>query len=327
MNKNNISPRNNQGFYKDNLSIAYWLGGSVPAMFVPEHVSGKIFTESRRKMTEEVFRHMNANDIAFPSHTTIAAAAGLKRQAALEYLNWAEEVGIFKIVHRAKQWDSNIYFLGDVLKDYRVRWSLRNVFNGLHRVFSKTIKVLNEAANIAKRTLLLNNNVFKKNTSKGDYKEIKLHTSPYIENKKLYYNTKKALWADWSINEDDYRREIQMLDQNVLLKIAEQEDIRKDRKYQQFKRNDAKYPTYYSDMVEKFDLPPFVHHKKSFTSDNSRKISQTVMQERLVLCNAEMDFNRRLAMFQRLKDQVERASIPYIQKIIDKTHKKIADAS
>jgi hypothetical protein len=80
-------------------------------------------------------------------------------------------------------------------------------------------------------------------------------------------------------------------------------------------------------MYEPWKKPGPIIEKPAITSHNSGKISQTVMQERLVLCNAEMDFNRRLAMFQRLKVQVERASIPYIQFLIDKTHKKIADAS
>ncbi len=283
MNKNIISLSNNQAFIKDNLSVAYWLGGSTPAMFVPEHLSNKIFTESRRKMTEEVLRHINANDVAFPSHTTIAKAAGLKRQAAFEYLKWAEEIGIFKVIHRAKQWDSNIYFLGDVLKDCRVRWSLRNVFNGLHKAFSKTVDVLNKAAKIAKRTLLLNNNVFKRNTNQGDYKEVKLHASPYIKNSNLYQNMKKALWSDWSVDEDRYRAGVKMIDDKLLKQEVN-----------------------------------VVH------SHNTGKISPNVMQERLVLCSAETNLNRRLAMFERLRSQVERASVPYIERLINKTHDKLS---
>ncbi len=62
--------------------------------------------------------------------------------------------------------------------------------------------------------------------------------------------------------------------------------------------------------------PPVISH-------NTGKISSNVMNERLVLCNAETNLHRRLAMFERLKMQVEGASVPYIDFMINKTKRKM----
>ncbi len=56
---------------------------------------------------------------------------------------------------------------------------------------------------------------------------------------------------------------------------------------------------------------------------NESKISQDLMQERLQMCAKEENLNRRLLMLQRLKNQVERASVPYIDFMINKTRGKM----
>jgi hypothetical protein len=53
------------------------------------------------------------------------------------------------------------------------------------------------------------------------------------------------------------------------------------------------------------------------------KISQDLMQERLQMCAKEENLNRRLLMLERLKMQVERASVPYIDFMIRKTLVKL----
>lgn len=53
------------------------------------------------------------------------------------------------------------------------------------------------------------------------------------------------------------------------------------------------------------------------------KISSDLMQYRLQLCAAEENLNRRLLMLQKLKTQVERASVPYIDFMIKKTQTKM----
>lgn len=52
-------------------------------------------------------------------------------------------------------------------------------------------------------------------------------------------------------------------------------------------------------------------------------ISPNLMNDRIVLCNAEVNLSRRLAMFERLRNQVERASVPYIDFMINKTKRKM----
>lgn len=53
------------------------------------------------------------------------------------------------------------------------------------------------------------------------------------------------------------------------------------------------------------------------------KISADLMQDRLTICSKEVDLNRRLLMLERLKDQVERASIPFIDFQIRKVKGKL----
>ncbi len=271
------------------------LGGSCPATFVPEPISNNIFTPTRIKIISIVIRYINMNDVAFPSHEKIAKEAGCQRGAVLECLKIAESFGLFKVVHRGKQWDSNIYFLGDVLKDHRVRWSLRFIFGGLHRAFHKTIELLNKASsfpekavNELKRTLLISINVFKKNTSISSYRESRLYSTPFVK-KENWLNRQKHLWSDWSIRESDlhYQRE----------------------------ERDSMYKSWTKPRQEK-ELPPVI-------SLNIGKISPSVMNERLVMCNTEVNLTRRLAMFERLRNQVERASVPYIDFMITKTKRKI----
>ncbi len=54
-------------------------------------------------------------------------------------------------------------------------------------------------------------------------------------------------------------------------------------------------------------------------------ISSSLMNERVDMCNSEKNLTRRLYMFERLKTQVAKASVPYINFLIMKTKKKIED--
>lgn len=340
-NYSNISVRNNQDFFKDYLNIAFWLKGSMPAWFEPEPLY-HVFTELRLAILQEILKYIGIHKQAHPSHETIAKKVGCSRNAVLDALKLFENMGLLKVTHRHKEYKSNIYELGEVLKFPAVRWALRNSMSNLSYAFhamkdrlaqevqakiQEGKKLLNALLTTVKRqdsTLLLNNNVLKElNTNQVDYKDIKLYRSPYIKNKDLYHNMKKALWADWSMNEDDYRRSLKMLEEDLLFDFDAQEEIIKDRKYQQFKRNDAKYPDYYKDMHE--------YHKKNGNEfkvpekpvDNITRISAQVMNERLSLCNQEPNLDRRLLMLERLRKQVERASIPFIDFQIKKTRSKL----
>lgn len=58
-------------------------------------------------------------------------------------------------------------------------------------------------------------------------------------------------------------------------------------------------------------------------SHNEGKIHAVIMHERLELCSQEPSLPRRIMMLERLRGQVERASIPYIQFLITKNKKKL----
>jgi hypothetical protein len=76
-------------------------------------------------------------------------------------------------------------------------------------------------------------------------------------------------------------------------------------------------------MYKSWEKPRKESKPEPVISHDFGKISSTVMQERLVMCMKEENLHRRLAMFERLKTQVERASIPYINLMINKTRGKM----
>ncbi len=336
----NISVRNNQAFSKEYLSVASMLGGSTPAMFLPEHRSG--YTPLRLKMINFVIRSLNINKVSFPSQSTIAKAVGCNREAVNRAFKFFEEQGIFIVKSGKKRYRTNIYSLGAVLCNPQVRWALRYVCTGLTRAYHRIASDLNDMVKKSivepKRTLLYKINVLKElNTSVCSYRkrrdckdvcfkqhrEDRLYSKPYMP-KNIWLNMKKSMWADWSITEEDYIKGFQMniqhLDQDLLFDEEAQEDIRKDRRYQQFKKNDAKYPNLYRELKE-YNNPQ--QPKPVVISHNEGKISHAVMTDRIAICKKESSLDRRIAMFERLKTQVERGSIPFINYHITETKKKL----
>ena len=49
------------------------------------------------------------------------------------------------------------------------------------------------------------------------------------------------------------------------------------------------------------------------------------MEQRVIMSNNEPNLDRRLMMFEKLKTQVQRASVRYIEILIEKTKKKISE--
>ncbi len=287
---NNNSVSNNQAFSQSYLNIAFILGGSVPAMFVPEHILG--YTPLRLKMINFVIRYININKIAFPSQSTVAKAVGCNREAVNIAFKFFEEQGLFIIKSGKQRWRTNIYSLGAVLCNSQVRWALRYVCTGLTRAYHRIAMDLKDLVKKAivepKRTLLYKINVFKKNnTSISSYKEKRLYSTPFLK-KEDWLNRQKQLWSDWSVRESELHYQLE-----------ERESM-----YKQW-------------------VKPRQEVKEPIISHNTGKISPTIMQERLVLCQAEANLYRRLAMFERLKTQVEGASVPYINFMITKTRRKM----
>jgi len=86
-----------------------------------------------------ILRSINIHNSSFLSLTTIGKAGNVNRQAAAKFLDLCETLGIFKIVRRGKERNSNIYSLGEVLKNPEVRWALRDVFLNLTRAYTKMV--------------------------------------------------------------------------------------------------------------------------------------------------------------------------------------------
>lgn len=104
------------------------------------------------------------------------------------------------------------------------------------------------------------------------------------------------------------------------------EKEKKDEEYRQYRTKSNNAFHYPKDF--KTPIKPWLKDKESkppVISHNVGKISVSVMQERLALCNAEGNLYRRLAMFEKLKTQVERASVAYIDFMIQKTNNKMRE--
>jgi len=288
---NNISVCNNQAFSKEYLNIAFMLKASVPATFVPEHISG--YTPLRLKMINFIIRSLNINKISFPSQSTIAKAVGCNRETVNVAFKFFEEQGLFIIKSGKKRWRTNIYSLGAVLCNYQVRWALRYVCTGLtrayHRIADELRSFIKKAVVEPKRTLLYKINVFKRiNTSISSYREKRLYSTPFLK-KEDWLNRQKHLWSDWSVRESELH-----------YKLEERESM-----YKQWVKPKT--------VVEK---PPAISH-------NTGKISSTLMNERISMCKREPDISRRLAMYDKLKTQVERGSMAFIDYLIRETKNTI----
>lgn len=257
-------------------------------MFVPEHISG--YTPLRLKMINFVIRSLNIHKVSFPSQSTIAKSVGCNREAVNRAFVFFEEQGLFIIKSGKQRWRTNIYSLGAVLCNAQVRWSLRYVCIGLtrayHRIANDLKSLVKSAIVEPKRTLLYKINVFKKNnTSIYSYREKVLYSTPYV-NKEDWLNRQKELWSDWSVRESElhFQRE-------------ERESM-----YKQW-------------------IKPRQEPATALVARNLGKISPTLMNERISICKKEQNIDRRLIMYERLKTQVERESIPFINYLIKEMNK------
>jgi len=285
MNNNNISLSINQAFSQQCLNIAYWLGGSLPATFVPEKLS-EIFTLSRQKMFKCILRSINIHNSSFISLTTIGKAGNVNRQAAAEFLDLCETLGIFKIIRRGKERKSNIYSLGEVLKNSAVRWSLRDVFLNLTRSYTKMVDAikgmsacLETPINKQKRTLLININVFKKKyTSSSSYRERVLHSTPFLP-KQDWLNQQKALWADWSLTPGTYMTKNDYQKYYGKSDFPENEIKRKIQTQSEQQRfNKRKYPSDFPSLTPAYD-PFHTTDSDSHNKYSSKEIYQKSLRK------------------------------------------------
>lgn len=96
---------------------------------------------------------------------------------------------------------------------------------------------------------------------------------------------------------------------------------KKDEEYRQYKtksNNFYKYPNDFNKPVK-----PWEKDKPVIIKPVEVKIHSVVMYERLDLCSKEDNLSRRVLMLERLRGQVERASVPYIDFLLRKTKSKM----
>lgn len=102
------------------------------------------------------------------------------------------------------------------------------------------------------------------------------------------------------------------------------EKEKKDEEYRQYrvKSNNA---FHYPKDFKKPEKPWLKdqEQQKPIISKDIGKISTSLFHEREMMCKNEPDLHRRLAMYKKLRSQVQGASLPYIDGMIIKIQNKI----
>ncbi len=102
------------------------------------------------------------------------------------------------------------------------------------------------------------------------------------------------------------------------------EKEKKDEEYRQY-RSKSNNAFHYPKDFKKPEKPWLKDQseQKPIISKDLGKISPSLFHEREIMCKNETDLHRRLAMYKRLRDQVQGASVPYINGVIIKIENKI----
>lgn len=331
MNNTIISLRNNQVFLKDSLNIVFWLGGSIPALFEPERLP-HVFTQLRMRIVKSVLRNIILFKSSFISHEKIARQVGCSRNAVLDALKVFEDMGLFCIEHRGKKRLSNIYTLGPLLQDKNIVWRLRHVFSSAYVALQRHIERLAQYLNFdystiknQDSTLFIKENVFNTNTSYSSYRKIE-NTTP-VKEKRLYsypfmpkdewLHMKKALWADWSVTEQEFLMNKYEYQKFYHYSKTPTEDIQRKQKIQDYQNgwNLTRYPNTYKQQEVK--STPASYHKSALSIIETDKQIRECMQE--------SNMALRVLKFESMLAVVPRESVPYIKSLIVKYKKKIQD--
>lgn len=313
-NNTNITVRNNQAFLKDSLSIIYLLGGSIPASFVPEGLSQRRYTPKRIKMIQHVLNVMNnAKDQTFPSHRNIALYAQCSVRAVINAFKVFQEDGLFEIDSRRLLHATNIYRLGEFFKCRQVIYALKGVFTNLYRAFCRTLEWAYDA-------------VLKRNETRNLKTHFTLTTNVVVfgtNTNTTTFNIRKI--CDKVFSGFGKNRNSQVLG----FKELAQKEREMEEKQQWLKSGDGKtwlnrkkqeHATWGLSKKEKEIIQQEQPKKLSL---DLGKISAAIMDQRLSLCSQEQNIYKKLTMLEKLKTQVQRASIPFIDFQIRKAKAKL----
>lgn len=307
-----ISNRNNQAFSQTYINLVYSLGGALPESYVPQHISQRRYTPKRIKIIRMILNHINNNETTYLSHIRIAQACRLSRRAVIDAFKDFEEDGLFEIDHRALDHNMNIYKLGEFFKTREIIYALKNVFRNLYRAFCRTLERAYNAVverNIA-RNLKTHFTLSFDNTERVVFGT---NTNTTLSYTRKIYNKVSSLFV----------KESKLIDQVSEIKRREMEE-----KQQWLRSADGKswtnkrkheHASWGLNEQEKA-----VVKKEAAPSLNAGKISPDIMNERERMCAHEPNLYKRLAMLTRLREQVQRQSILFIDTLIVKTKKKIA---
>lgn len=154
----NISARNNQAFSQSPLYIAYWLGGSTPASFVPVDISNKV-SSTYLDILKEFICLIGVYGHTYVTHQTIADRVGCHQDTVLRASRVFKQLGILTIVNRGAN-RSCVYSLGKVLKDIQLLWLLKDILPNLYWAYNnsslairKMLPMLFNAASLVKNQI------------------------------------------------------------------------------------------------------------------------------------------------------------------------------
>ncbi len=132
MNNLNISPRNNQAFSKQYISILYWMGGSLSGYHNYNPLSiPYVFTSTRKNILSVILRFCGLYRDAYLSQEKIAELSGCHHDTVLRAIKLFVELGILKKKYRGAN-RTCVYSLTSFFHNERVQWALKDIIPNLY---------------------------------------------------------------------------------------------------------------------------------------------------------------------------------------------------
>lgn len=132
MNNYIISPRNNQAFSKQYISLIYWFGGSLSGYhnYEPLSIDHRL-TSIRKSILSVMLKYCGIYQQVYISQERIAQLAGCHHDTVLRAVKLFVELGLLKKKYRGAN-RTCVYSLSSFFHHERVQYALRDVFPNLY---------------------------------------------------------------------------------------------------------------------------------------------------------------------------------------------------
>lgn len=192
MNNHNISPRNNQAFSKQYISLVYWMGGSLSGYgnYKPLSIPHE-FTYIRQRILQVIIRYCGIYQNVYMSQDRIAQISNCHHDTVLRNIKLFVELGILKKKYRGANRTCE-YSLTSFFHNQKVQWALRDIIPNLYWSIKSAVRRCQTMLSgiISSITARLSND---KNKRINTYKKIEKNNNKE-EKYDLVYNSKPLIY-------------------------------------------------------------------------------------------------------------------------------------